>query len=184
MIENDAIERGPTRSAVTHPHETRLREAASRGPRRAALLVTGWLSVGLAVLGMVLPILPTTCFLLLAGACFAKSSPRASHWLHHNRLFGRYLRDYREARVIPLRVKFASLFVLWTTIGGTVVAVDHTIVRLVVLAVATVITAHVATTASRRLDESRAIACPAVAAPAPPLPPSSTPTHTRRSPTP
>jgi len=123
-------------------------------PRRYALLALGWTSVGVGILGMVLPVLPTTCFLLLAGACFAKSSPRASRWLMTNRLFGRYLRDYREAGVIPMRVKAASLAVLWITIGATVIAVDNIWVRVTVLLVAIVVTGHVATTASRRIESA------------------------------
>jgi uncharacterized protein len=122
------------------------------GPKRYALIVVGWASVGLGVIGMAVPVLPTTCFLLLAGGCFAKSSPRAARWLHHNRLFGRYLRDYRQARVIPLRVKAFSLAVLWATIGATVIAVPVWLVRVPVLLIAFVITVHVARTASRRLD--------------------------------
>jgi uncharacterized membrane protein YbaN (DUF454 family) len=130
------------------------REPVLAGParvRRAALLATGWTCVGLGTLGLFLPVLPTTCFLLGAGACFAKSSPRAHYWLHHNRWFGRYLRDYREARVIPGRVKAVSLVVLWSTILATVIVVANPWVRAGVLGIALVITAHVATTASRRI---------------------------------
>lgn len=119
---------------------------------RWALIAVGWTSVGVGVLGMVLPVLPTTCFLLLAGACFAKSSPRASRWLHTNRLFGRYLRDYREAGVIPLRVKAVSLLVLWATIGATVIAVPSWYVRAPVLVIALAVTMHVVRTASRRVE--------------------------------
>lgn len=128
------------------------------GPRRYALIVVGWLSVGLGVLGMALPVLPTTCFLLLAGGCFARSSPRASRWLVTNRLFGRYLRDYREARVIPTRVKAVSLAVLWVTISATVISVPSWLVRAPVLLIALIITAHVATTASQRIEGSAAVA--------------------------
>jgi uncharacterized membrane protein YbaN (DUF454 family) len=120
--------------------------------KRYTLNAIGWTSVGVGVLGMVVPVLPTTCFLLLAGGCFAKSSPRASRWLHTNRLFGRYLSDYREAKVIPLRVKAVSLVVLWATIGATVVAVPSWLVRAPVLLIAFVITVHVAGTASRRIE--------------------------------
>jgi len=137
------------------PEVTRILSA----PRRYGLLALGWTSVGVGILGMVLPVLPTTCFLLLAGACFAKSSPRASHWLMTNRLFGRYLSDYREAGVIPLRVKAVSLAVLWITISATVIAVDNVWVRATVLLVAIIVTAHVATTASRRI-ESAAVPAP------------------------
>jgi uncharacterized membrane protein YbaN (DUF454 family) len=126
-------------------------------PSRYALIAVGWTSVGVGVLGMVLPVLPTTCFLLLAGACFARSSPRAARWLHTNRLFGRYLRDYRESKVIPMHVKALSLTVLWATIGATVFAVSSWFVRIPVLLIAVIITVHVARTASRRIDPSSCV---------------------------
>jgi uncharacterized membrane protein YbaN (DUF454 family) len=128
------------------------RQITDSPTRRAAWLVMGWVAVGIGTIGIFVPILPTTCFLLLAGAAFARSSPRAWHWLHHNRVFGRYLREYREGRVIPMRIKVASLAVLWLTIGATVIAVDNLIVRVLVLLVAVVVTAHVVTTASRRIE--------------------------------
>lgn len=118
------------------------------GVRRTALMVAGWTCVGLGTLGIFLPVLPTTCFLLIAGACFARSSPRAHRWLHDNRWFGRYLRDYREHGMIPMRVKFVSLAVLWVTILATVVAVPNLWVRITVAAIAVVITLHVARTVS------------------------------------
>jgi uncharacterized protein len=136
MNDYETISRAPSRSAAV----------------RIALLVAGWLSVSLGVIGMFVPLLPTTCFLLLGGACFARSSPRASHWLHHNRWFGRYLTDYREARVIPTRVKALSITVLWATIGITIVLLDHLGVRIGLFVLAAIITAHVGTTASRRTD--------------------------------
>jgi len=138
-------------------HETRSAAPARSAAARLALLAAGWLSVALGIIGMFVPLLPTTCFLLLGGACFARSSPRASHWLHHNRMFGRYLTDYREAGVIPLRVKAVSIAVLWATIGTTIFFIDHLAARIALFAIAVIITAHVGTTASRRIG-------PAVAA--------------------
>ncbi len=122
-------------------------------PLRVTLIVVGWIAVGIGVIGMFLPLLPTTCFLLVAAACFGRASPRAYHWLHHNRVFGKYLRDYREARVIPMRVKVASLAVLWLAIGASFVAFEALLVRILLLAVALAVTAHVATTASRRVPD-------------------------------
>jgi uncharacterized membrane protein YbaN (DUF454 family) len=84
---------------------------------RALLVACGTLSVALGVLGMFLPVLPTTPFLLLAAACYARSSERCHRWLLHNRWFGRTIRDYREGRGVTLRHKVAALALLWPTIG-------------------------------------------------------------------
>ena len=70
----------------------------------------------LGAIGMVLPILPTTPFLLASAACFCKSSPRMYNWLLKNKWFGEYIRNYREGRGIPMKTKITALTVLWITI--------------------------------------------------------------------
>jgi uncharacterized protein len=68
---------------------------------------------------MALSILPTTPFLLLAAACFARSSRRFFDWLLTNRFCGSYIRNYREGRGLPLRQKVLTILLLWITIGYT-----------------------------------------------------------------
>ncbi len=74
--------------------------------------------MGLAALGVLLPVLPTTPFLLIAAACFARSSPRFYDWLLANRIFGPLIRDWREHRSIPLRAKVLAV-VLIAAVGGS-----------------------------------------------------------------
>ncbi len=69
---------------------------------RTLLIVCGTLCVGLAVVGIFVPILPTTPFLLLAAVCYARSSQRFLAWLLTNRWFGSYIKNYREGRGIPV----------------------------------------------------------------------------------
>lgn len=88
--------------------------------RNYALIGAGWFFVGLGLLGAVLPLLPTTPFLLLAAACFARSSQRFYDWLHANSLFGEYLRRYRNGDGLPLRVKMFALFLLWSSLGFSI----------------------------------------------------------------
>ncbi|WP_336819174.1 DUF454 family protein [Cedecea sp. MMO-103] len=83
--------------------------------KRLILLIIGWLAVVLATLGVILPLLPTTPFLLLAAWCFARSSPRFHHWLLYRSWFGSYLRHWQTHRAMPRGAKpKAILFILAT----------------------------------------------------------------------
>ena len=77
----------------------------------------GTVCVALGILGIFLPILPTTPFLLLAAYCYTRGSDRFYNWLLNRSWFGGYIRNYREGRGIPLKQKLLSIALLWLTIG-------------------------------------------------------------------
>jgi uncharacterized membrane protein YbaN (DUF454 family) len=83
---------------------------------RYGLLAIGWLSVALGVIGIFLPVLPTTPFLLLAAACFARSSPRFYQWLVEHPRLGPWIRDYLDGNGIPLRGKVYAIGLMWASI--------------------------------------------------------------------
>ena len=109
---------------------------------RVLFVACGTLSVALGVLGAFLPVLPTTPFLLLAAVCYARLAalpPLAAH----NRWCGRYIRDWREGRGIPLRQKVVTLALLWLTIGFAAWwVVSAWWPRLLLLGVAVGVTVH------------------------------------------
>ncbi len=108
------------------------------------LIIAGTIFIGLAILGILLPILPTTPFLLLAAACYARSSERFSNWLLGNRLFGKVIKDYREGKGMPLKLKALFIVFLWATIGcSAAFAVDMLPVRIVLIVVGVGVTAHI-----------------------------------------
>ena len=112
--------------------------------RNWLLKLFGILLVGLAIAGIFIPLLPTTPFLLLAAACFMKSSKRLYNWLVSHKWFGSYIRNYRMHKAIPKRTKTATLIFLWGTIGYTSFAVINTwSVRLILLIVAIGVTVHI-----------------------------------------
>lgn len=77
----------------------------------------GVTAVLLALLGIFLPLLPTTPFLLIASACFVRGSERLHRWLLENRLFGEYLRNIEEKRGIPRKSKAVALCLMWVSLG-------------------------------------------------------------------
>ncbi|MRG87501.1 YbaN family protein [Salinibacillus xinjiangensis] len=90
-----------------------------QGLLRIFLIGSGTISLSLGVVGIVLPLIPTTPLLLLSAACFVRSSDRLYQWLIHNKWFGRYIQDYRDGKGIPLKAKVMGVSVLWLSIGYT-----------------------------------------------------------------
>lgn len=78
------------------------------GLKKPLLVAAGWLFVGLGVLGIVMPLFPTTPFLLLAIWAFSKSSPELAERIRNHRVAGPYIRDWQDAGVIPLQAKVAA----------------------------------------------------------------------------
>ena len=78
--------------------------------------VVGALAVLLGILGLFLPLLPTTPFLLLASWCFARGSSRLHRWLLSHRVFGEYLRNFEAGRGIPLKAKVLATVMLWSSL--------------------------------------------------------------------
>jgi uncharacterized membrane protein YbaN (DUF454 family) len=111
---------------------------------RRLLVFLGTVFVGLGILGIFIPILPTTPFLLLAAACYARSSKRFYHWLLNNRWFGSYIKNYKEKKSIPLKVKIFTVSLLWITIMlSAIIATNVTFVRIVLIIIALCVTIHI-----------------------------------------
>ena len=111
------------------------------------------MSTGLGIIGIFIPILPTTPFLLLAAACYMRSSERFYRWLTNNRAFGAYVRNYIEGRGMPVRIKIFTILLLWLTIGLSItLAVQDLVIRIILICIAVGVTVHVALIRKRRVD--------------------------------
>jgi uncharacterized membrane protein YbaN (DUF454 family) len=111
---------------------------------RYLLIGMGSVSVFLGVLGIFLPLLPTTPFLLLACALYAKSSERFHAWLLNQKVLGKYIRDYTERRGLPITSKVITLLFLWVTIVLSIVlATDNLIMRILLLILAMAVSLHI-----------------------------------------
>ena len=112
--------------------------------KRRLLIGAGTLCVGLGIIGVFVPILPTTPFLLLAAACYMRSSERFYQWLINNRIFGAYVRNYIEGRGMPVRIKIFTVVLLWLAIGLSITfGVQNTAIRVVLICVAIGVTIHI-----------------------------------------
>ena len=95
--------------------ELAARKAIRNPVLRFFILSVGWLSVALGFIGIFLPLLPTTPFLLLSAACFLRTSPRFYQWLISHPRFGPYVVHYLNGNGIPLRAKIYTLLLMWST---------------------------------------------------------------------
>jgi len=117
---------------------------ASAGLKRRLLIVTGSVAFGLGVVGIFVPILPTTPFLLLAAICYMRSSERLYNSLLRNRFIGNYVRDYLEGKGMTVRMKVCTLGLLWTAILCTAAfATDSLVLRIVLAVVLIGVTIHI-----------------------------------------
>ena len=110
---------------------------------RYLLLIPGTISLAFGIIGIVIPLLPTTPFLLLTALCYARGSQKAYHWLIHNRWFGQYIKNYQEGKGIPLKVKIFTILLLWITIIISINLINIYWVTLLLLLIATVVTTHI-----------------------------------------
>jgi len=112
--------------------------------RRYLLIIIGTLFLGLGIIGIFLPLLPTTPFFLLAAACYARGSKRFYNWLLTHRWFGNYIKNYRERKGIPLKIKALAISFLWLAIAYSAIFVVHILlVRIILILIAIGVTIHI-----------------------------------------
>ena len=110
---------------------------------RYAYLISGILLVAIGVIGIFLPVLPTTIFLILASACFVKSSPKANEWLRNHKILGVYLKNYQDKTGLTIKAKVINLIFLWTTISvSAIVFTDSLPIKLLLLFIAVGVSIH------------------------------------------
>jgi len=112
--------------------------------KRRLFVAAGTVALGAGIIGIFLPVLPTTPFLLLAAVCYLRGSRRLYDSLLRNRFFGAYLRNYLEGRGMSIKMKFWTLIFLWLTVLCTFFfATDNLTVRIILAAVLAGVTAHI-----------------------------------------
>ena len=110
--------------------------------KKNILVTLGSISLVLGVVGIFLPILPTTPFLLLTSYLYFRSSKRLYYWLLNQRVLGLYIYNYINYRAVLLSTKIFSLIFLWTSLVISIILADSTHIRAFLLVVGICVTIH------------------------------------------
>lgn len=107
-------------------------------------MISGLLLTGIGILGMFLPLLPTTIFFILAAWCYARSSERFYNWLHKNKYFGKYFSEYAISKGMSVNSKIVTIAVLWAGILISVfLATELIYIRIFLLLIAAGVSWHI-----------------------------------------
>lgn len=101
-----------------------------------------FIALALGLIGILLPVLPTTPFVLLAAGAFSVSDPKRAKKLEQSKIFGSYLRHWRTHQGIPLKTKIRAIILLWLGLILSMVLVTNTIVTIVLGTMGTIVTLH------------------------------------------
>ncbi|WP_242985417.1 YbaN family protein [Vallitalea okinawensis] len=107
--------------------------------------IVGLVALILGILGVFLPLLPTTPFLLLAAYCLARSSKKMHHWLIHHKILGEYIVNYTQYRAIKKKTKIVAITVLWLSLGISIGTVEPLILKVLLIIIGSVVTFHLLT---------------------------------------
>lgn len=107
-------------------------------------IALGFISLALAIIGIFIPLLPTTPFLLLSAALFYRGSPKLYNWLTNHKIFGEYIRNFREHKAIPLSTKVFAVATLWVVIlSSAFIVFNQWLLRGILIAIAVGVTIHI-----------------------------------------
>ncbi|MBI21437.1 MAG: hypothetical protein CL780_04230 [Chloroflexi bacterium] len=105
---------------------------------RILWIILGCLFVFIGTVGIFVPGLPTTIFLIIAAACFIRSSEKLYKWLINNKYFGKYIRDYREGKGMPKRGKITAvtamiIFISLATVPFSPISVGPILIKIIII---------------------------------------------------
>ena len=112
--------------------------------KKALWVTAGTIFLGLGLIGIAVPLLPTTPFMLLTAWCYYHGSERLHTWLLNHKWFGEYIRNFQEKKGIALRAKIISIATLWATIVFSMVFIIEMLYLHIILAgIATAVTIYI-----------------------------------------
>ncbi|SHM92587.1 YbaN family protein [Gracilibacillus kekensis] len=113
--------------------------------KRTLWLIGGSISLIIGLIGIIVPLLPTTPLVILAAFCFGKSSKALHQWLVTNKYFGKYLADYQSGKGVPIRIKLFAVIIVWTSVLFTLTVIPLFYVKVFMIGVALFVTIFIST---------------------------------------
>jgi len=131
---------------MSNRRKTKQKKNISNRLVKLLLIIAGSFFLIIGIIGIFFPVLPTTPFLVLAAACYAKSSERFYKWLINNKWFGSYIKNYREKKGISLKHKLYTISLLWVTILlSAFIIIKNLWIRVSLIIIAVLVTTHILT---------------------------------------
>jgi len=125
------------------PGKTNTNSRKTKTLQNRLIFLGGTITLILGFIGIFMPILPTTPFLLISAAAYAKSSSRFHHWLLNNKILGTYIRNYKEGLGMPLKVKILTLTFLWVMIIISLFLILIIWVQILLIIIAFTVSIHI-----------------------------------------
>ena len=123
--------------------------------KKYIFILLGLISLSLGVIGIFIPVLPTTPFLLLSSFLFLRSSKKLHNWLITHRIFGEYIYNYMEYRAVKKSAKISAIIMLWLSLTISILIVDNMHVRLLLAFIGAAVTIHISSLKTLNIDDSR-----------------------------
>lgn len=114
-----------------------------RGISRHLLIILGSICIGLGVIGIFLPLLPTTPFLLLACYCYIRSSQRLYNWLINHHILGSYIYNYLIYKAVPKKTKIGAIASLWLGLSISIYIVSFLYLKLLLFIIGVGVSLHI-----------------------------------------
>lgn len=114
-----------------------------KNSKKIALIIAGTVALSLALIGIFVPLLPTTPLLLLASFCYVRSSKKLYNWLINHKWFGSYIYNYLTYRAVHSRTKIHALLLLWFSLTVSMIIVDRFIITLLLVTIGLAVTLHI-----------------------------------------
>jgi uncharacterized membrane protein YbaN (DUF454 family) len=113
-------------------------------------MLSGSILLSLGIIGIFMPVLPTTPFVIGAALCYSRSTTTIYYWLRRNRLFGPYIENYQTGIGIPLKNKIVGITTLWIMLFISVFMLDNPVLKGIIMTVGIVVTVHLLTIKTRQ----------------------------------